>query len=125
MEPETGVSGREQRKKWRHACNGNALLYDLITQRRMPGMILDLSISGCLIRPDQPGFLRAGDVMEVSFALHGVSIRATGCIRNIRPDHAMGIEFRRLTESTTAQIVRLLNILIEESESHPQPETRE
>jgi len=124
MEREVALLGREQRKNWRHACHGNVSLYDRITQKRMPGTILDLSVSGCLILPDQPGFLRAGDVMEVSFTLHGVSIRVMGCIRNIRHDHCMGIEFRGLEGAAKAQVVRLLNILIEESAYNQQPQSR-
>jgi len=99
------------------------MLYDRITQKRMPGTILDLSVAGCLIRPDGPGFLRTGDVMEISFTLHGVSVRVTGCIRNLRPDNSMGIEFRGLDGAAKSQIVRLLNILIEESAGDRQAET--
>jgi hypothetical protein len=108
------AAGLEQRRNWRYACHGNVSLYDLITQKRVPGEILDLSVSGCLVRPNDVGILREGDVIEVSFSLHGYSIRVNGCIRNIRPDQSMGIEFRGRNDTSTRMLTRLLQELAEE-----------
>jgi PilZ domain len=113
--------GREQRRNWRYPCQGNASLYDLITQRRVPGEILDLSISGCLVRPDEPGVLREGDVIEISFTLHGHSIRVMARVQNIRPDHSMGIEFRGRNDEASRRITRLMQKLAEESMRGRQP----
>lgn len=106
--------GREQRRNWRYACDGDVSLYDLITQKRVSGKIRDLSISGCLVYPDDPGVLHSGDVVEVSFSLHGFSIRVSGSIRHIRPDNSFGIEFRGRGDSATPQIIRLMQKLAEE-----------
>ncbi len=123
MGQEVAISGREQRRSWRYACNGSVTLYDLITQRWIPGTLVDLSISGCLVRPDNPGTLRAGDVIEVSFSLYGYSVRVSGAIRNIRPDQSMGIEFRSRNDQTSQQIVRLMQKLAEESTRNHHPES--
>jgi hypothetical protein len=122
MEQQATVAGREQRRSWRYACNGNVTLYNLIAQRWIPGTILDLSISGCLVRPDEPGALRAGDVVEVSFSLHGFSVRVTGAIRNVRPDNSMGVEFRGRNDQASQQINRLMQKLADEWTRAQHPE---
>jgi hypothetical protein len=114
MAQEVTATGREQRRDWRYACNGSVSLYDLITQRWLAGTLLDLSISGCLIRPDDPGALRAGDVIEVGFSLFGHSVRVTGLVRHVRADQSMGIEFRIRNEHAHHQMVRLMQRLADE-----------
>jgi hypothetical protein len=110
------ASSREQRRDWRYACTGNVTLYDLITKKWVPGRILDLSISGCLVVPDEPGLLRAGDVVEVSFSIQGFSVRAPATIRHVRGDSSMGIQFRsRGNDESNRQISRLMQKLAEES----------
>lgn len=113
--------GREQRRNWRYACHAYVSLYDMITQRRVPGEIIDLSVSGCLVRPEETGVLRAGDVVELSFSLRGYSIRTMGNIRNIRPDNCMGIEFRERSDGPNWQLARLLQELAQESAQNEPP----
>lgn len=118
------TSGREQRRSWRYACHGYVSLYDQITQRRVPGEILDLSVSGCLVRPDEHGVLHEDEVIEVSFTLHGYSVRAMGRIRHIRADKSMGIEFRGRNDDSSRQIARLMEKLAEEWMRSQNPENR-
>jgi hypothetical protein len=114
MGQQVTASGREQRRDWRYACEGSVSLYHLLTQRWFSGTIVDLSISGCLVRPDEPGRLQSGDVVEVSFSFYGYSIRVTGAIRHIRPDQSMGIEFRARNENTNQQIIQVMQRLAQE-----------
>lgn len=113
MVREVTTTGREQRKNWRYACNANVSLYNVLNQRRIPGIIVDLSVSGCLVRPDEPG-LQAGDILEVSFSLHGFSIRVGATVRNVRPDNSIGIEFRGRNDNSSWQISKLIERLAEE-----------
>jgi len=89
-------------------------MYHLLTQRWYSGTIVDLSISGCLVRPDEPGCLQSGDVVEVSFSLFGYSIRVTAAIRHVRPDQSMGIQFRARNENTNQQIIQVMQRLAQE-----------
>jgi hypothetical protein len=86
--------------------------------------MIDLSISGCLVRLDEPGLLRQGDVIEVSFSLHGFSVRMPASIRNIRPDQTMGIQFRDRGDSSNWQLARLMQELAQQSVSNQHPEPR-
>jgi hypothetical protein len=99
-------------------------LYDVILRKRLSGKILDLSMSGCLVVPDDPDALQAGDLVEVSFSIHGFSIRVSGCIRHARADHSMGVEFSEGRDSSDPQIARLMQKLAEEWMRNPQQETR-
>jgi hypothetical protein len=90
----------------------------------MSGKILDLSMSGCLVVPDEPDALQAGDLVEVSFSIHGFSIRASGCIRNARADHSMGVEFNEGRDSSNPQVAQLMQKLAEEWISNPHQETQ-
>lgn len=113
MEREVTTPGREQRKNWRYACNANVSLYNVLNQKRISGVIVDLSVSGGLVRPDEPG-LQGGDLVEVSFSLHGFSIRVQATVRNVRPDNSIGIEFRGRNDSSSWQISKLIERLAEE-----------
>jgi hypothetical protein len=77
--------------------------------------MIDLSISGCLVRLDEPSLLHEGDVIEVSFSLHGYSIRMPASIRNIRPDQSMGIQFRERADNSNWQLAHLMQELAQES----------
>lgn len=125
MEQGFTTPGREQRRNWRFACQAYVSLYNLISQRRVPGQMIDLSISGCLVRLDEPDLLREGDVIEVSFSLHGFSIRMPASIRNIRPDQTMGIQFRDRGDSSNWQLARLMQELAQQSVSNQHPEPRQ
>jgi PilZ domain len=90
----------------------------------MSGKILDLSMSGCLVVPDDHNALQEGDLVEVSFSIHGFSIRVGGCIRNKRPDHSMGIEFNEGRDSSNPQVAQLMQKLAEEWMQNSHQQTR-
>lgn len=106
--------GHERRRSWRFPCECPVLMSRLLSQRRVAGQMLDLSASGCLVRADEGGILETDDVIELSFSIHGYSIRVFGCIRNVRSYNSLGIEFRDRNEDTVRQIGRLVQKLAED-----------
>ena len=91
----------------------------MVTQRRVPGKILDLSLTGCLVRPDENGLLQEGNVVEISFSIYGYSVRATAAIRHIRSDQCMGIEFRKRSDDW--QLTKLMEKLAAEWTRNQRP----
>jgi hypothetical protein len=116
------TAGREQRRDWRYPCDANVSLYDVITRKWVSGKMVDLSISGCLVRPDEAGLLREGDLVELSFSLHGYSIRTSASIRYVRSDQCMGIMFRGRNDSNW-QIAKLMQKLAQDSVLNQHPQT--
>jgi hypothetical protein len=115
MEQWATKPGSEQRRDWRYSCDANVVFYDVIASRWISGKLLDLSLSGCLARPDEAGLLRQGDLVEVSFSLFGYSIRISGSVRYVRNDHCMGIMFRARNDSSNWQLGKILQKLAEDS----------
>jgi PilZ domain len=116
MENRLTGAGREKRGAHRFVCEGAVSISSLIGGTRVSGTMLDLSISGCLVSPDQPDLFRQDEVVEVSFCIREVAIRAKGWVRDIRPAReSMGIEFAGLTDSARRDLLHLMQRLGEES----------
>jgi PilZ domain len=116
MENRSATAGREKRAAYRFPCEGAVSISSLLGGTRVSGKILDLSLTGCLICPDQPDLLRQDEIVEVSFCIHGLAIRAKGWVRDIRPAReSIGIEFAGLTDPARRDLLHLMQKLGEES----------
>ena len=71
--------------------------------------VLDLSMSGCRLRtsPRFPG--SAWDQVEVSFKLHGISLRFSGEIQWIDGRQLIGIRFTSLTAQRREELAKALS----------------
>lgn len=107
---------KEQRRDCRYPCRDEVVvtLESLLTRRRVSAKMVNLSLSGCLVRPDERGVLREDEVTNVSFYMSGRGVRLMGRVRNIREDGAaMGIEFRGRDDGWKSTIAKLVTELAE------------
>lgn len=114
MTERTARTTRELRRDCRYPCAADVELSNLITQTRVPGRMIDLSVSGCLVRPAEADRFRSNDFVELSFTAHQLSIRVTGYVRHLRQDLSMGIEFLARNDDCKRRILRLVSVLAEE-----------
>lgn len=115
-------NGRERRRSWRFPCECDVTISRLLSQRRMSGHMLDVSATGCLLRSEEASILQSNDLVELSFTVHGYSIRVLASVRDMRSYNSLGLEFVDRNEETLRQIGELMRKLAEDwaKENDPQ-----
>lgn len=114
MQRRAAALAQDKRRDSRFQCTGDVTISGLGGASRVTGTVLDLSLSGCLIRPDTSATLREGELVEVSLYIDQTPIRAKGCIRSMRPDGTIGIEFVMLSDSGKWHLHELMQQLAQQ-----------
>lgn len=74
------------------------------------GALIDISISGCLVRITEPVVVNPEDIVELRINLLTLAFRALGYVRHANPaTHAMGIEFHHISAQDKADLATLIN----------------
>jgi hypothetical protein len=115
--------GRDRRRNSRYPCECIVTISRLLSQRQVTGRMLNLSVSGCLAISDEAGIFGSNDLVELSFSVHGYSIRVLASIRDLRSYNSMGLEFVDRNPETLWQIGELVRKLAEDwaKQDAPQP----
>jgi PilZ domain len=108
--------GFERRSSRRFRCTGEASIFVISSGVNLAGRIADLSMSGCQVYVDRPGFLKEYDKIEVAFNIDRLFVRVRGYVRNVRPDHSVGIEFNSVSERTKQRLEELVEELKDRAE---------
>ncbi len=103
----------ERRKQPRLHCKGVAEISVLSVKAKIPGTLLDLSVSGCCIHSSLPLPSIENPFVEVHLHVKGISLRLAGVVRHVRKDHRAGIEFVDVTSRKAEQIKELIQELLE------------
>jgi hypothetical protein len=116
MEPNPDASQkltqkRERRKESRHPVDGSAILNLLYLGIKMPGRVLDLSLSGCCIRTDDRYVLGIFRRVEVELRIEGLPFRLAGVTQSIHNSYSVGIRFLDVSERKREQLVQLIEDL--------------
>lgn len=102
-----------RRAQPRLRCRGVAEVVVLRLERKIPGMLLDLSVGGCCIQTTQPIPSIERPSVEVRLTVNGITLRVAGIVRNVRKDRYAGIEFINVTPRKADQILELVKELTE------------
>jgi PilZ domain len=103
----------DRRTQPRLRCGGVAEVVLLRLGRKLPGILLDLSVGGCCIQTDSPIPYIERPSVEVQLTVNGITLRVAGIVRNVRNDRRAGIEFIGVTPRKADQIIELVKELIE------------
>jgi len=103
----------DRRAAPRMRCKGIAEVTVLSLGKRLPGKLIDLSLSGCCIATEGPMPPVESPVVEVQVTVDGTTLRVAGVVRNVLKDHRLGIEFVDVTRRKAQQISELVAELIE------------
>jgi hypothetical protein len=109
-------SKRERRESSREAVETSAVIDLIKIASRLPGRILDLSLSGCRIRTDDPFPVGIYTRIEVEFCLDGLPFRLGGVIQGIHDRHTVGIRFLDMSSRKREQIEQLMEEIREKKE---------
>jgi hypothetical protein len=108
----------ENRRAKRYRYSADATLRPLGSGLTLPGVLLDLSYRGCLIRLIGSADIEVGTFLDLSINSNAVSFRALGEVRHCsRVPCLIGISFANLNRRGPADV----RDLIAELESHQQP----
>jgi len=103
-------SKRERRAQSRHGVDTSALIYLINVGSRLPGRIVDLSLSGCRIRTDERFPVGIYTRVETEFRLQGLPFRLGGVIQAVHDHdrHNVGIRFLDVSARKREQVEQLI-----------------
>jgi hypothetical protein len=110
-------SKRERRESFREAVETSAVIDLIKIASRLPGRILDLSLSGCRIRTDDSFPVGIYTRIEVEFRLGGLPFRLGGVIQGVHDRHTVGIRFLDLSSRKREQVEQLMEEIREKKEA--------
>jgi hypothetical protein len=99
---------RERRESSREAVDTSAVIDLIRIASRLPGRILDLSLSGCRICTDEPFPVGIYTRVETEFRLDGLPFRLGGVIQGIHDRHTVGIRFLDMSSRKKEQVEQLM-----------------
>jgi PilZ domain len=105
----------EARKTRRYPCYGT-IEFRVQYWYTFTGKILNLSLEGCFIQPDQPTGHTVGERLDLRFKVRHLTFLVQCIVRRVAPDGTLGVEILLLSDRTRTQ----LKDLIEELESAEQ-----
>jgi hypothetical protein len=108
---------RERREACREAVDTSAVIDLIRIASRLPGRILDLSLSGCRIRTDEPFPVGIYTRIEVEFRLDGLAFRLGGVIQGIHDRRTVGIRFLDMSSRKREQVEQLMEEIREKKEA--------
>jgi c-di-GMP-binding flagellar brake protein YcgR len=112
------VVGRERRAQARHSVDTHAVIYLIDVAARIPGRILDLSISGCRIRADERFPVGIYRRVETEFKVDGLPFRLAGVVQSLHDKFNVGIRFLDMSPRKRDQLTQLMEE-IEEMRRNP------
>ena len=103
-------TGRDRRETLREAVDTTAVIDLINIASRLPGRILDLSLSGCRIRTDERFPVGIYTRVETEFRLAGLPFRLGGVIQAIhdRERRNVGIRFLDMSSRKREQVEELI-----------------
>lgn len=107
------ASKRDRRRESRLDVDGTAVLHLVNLALRMPGRILNLSMSGCLIVTEERFMVGIYRRVEVEFKLEGLPFRLAGVTQSVQGHHKVGVRFLDISERKREQLVELIKELDE------------
>jgi len=107
--PERGRLNRRNRA--RLAVHSFAVIYLVKTGSKLVGRIVDLSLSGCRIRTDEPFPVGIYTRVEAGFHLDGLPFRLGGVTQAIHDRHNVGIRFLDMTDRSRERVEGLIEEL--------------
>ena len=80
----------------------------------MAGALIDISISGCLVRIAEPVTASPEDIVELRISLLTLAFRALGVVRHANAvSHSIGIEFHHIAEQDKADLATFIDYFVE------------
>lgn len=103
---------QERRKAPRYSCHG-PIDFRIPGWHSRKGRILNLCLSGCLIRPalNTNGSYEIGDQLDLRFEVNRFRFRVQCAIRSIHPSGSLGVEILGLSERCRGQLYELVSEL--------------
>ena len=100
----------EARKTRRYSCYG-PIEFRVQDWYTFTGKILNLSLEGCFIQPDQPTGYTVGDRLNLRFEVHHLTFLVQCIVRRVAPDGTLGVEILLLSDRTRTQLKQLIEEL--------------
>jgi hypothetical protein len=102
----------EHRRARRYRLGGEATARPLDTDITMPGKVIDVSASGCLVMvPCLAGF-EVGTFVDMSVSTGAATFRALGTICHRAPNHwRVGVSFVNLSRRGQSELGELIDVL--------------
>ncbi|MGO9317635.1 MAG: PilZ domain-containing protein [Terracidiphilus sp.] len=101
-------TGRDRREVMREAVDTTAVIVLIKIASRLPGRILDLSLSGCRIRTDERFPVGIYTQVETEFRLAGLPFRLGGVVQAIHDKQTVGIRFLDMSSRKREQVEELI-----------------
>jgi hypothetical protein len=102
----------EHRRARRFRLPGQVTARPLETDITMPGRVIDLSASGCLLMVPCLAKFQIDTFVDLSVTAGAVTFRALGSIRHCVPNHwRIGISFVNLTRRGQSELTQLIEAL--------------
>lgn len=99
---------RERRVETRHAVDTGAIVFLIDVRARILGRIVDLSMSGCRIRTDEPFPVGIYRRVETEFNVDGLSFRLAGVVQALHNRFTVGIRFLDMSVRKRDQLQQLM-----------------
>jgi len=101
-------SEEDRRQHPRFQCDGVAEIRSLSSGLRRSGMIVNLSLKGCLVRLGNDPCFRKGEAVEMTFCVRQLPVRIQGFVRQRHLGPGVGIEFTLLAERGKRRLMELI-----------------
>jgi hypothetical protein len=104
----------EHRRERRYRLLGQVTARPLETDITMPGRVIDVSASGCLLMVPCLAKFQIDTFVDMSVTTNAATFRALGSIRHCVPNHwRIGISFVNLTQRGQNELTQLIQALEE------------
>jgi hypothetical protein len=101
-------SEEDRRQHPRFQCGGEAEIRSLASGLRRSGMIVNLSLQGCLVRLGNDPCFRKDEAVEMTFCVRQLPVRIQGFIRQRQLGPGVGVEFTLLAERGKRRLLELI-----------------
>jgi c-di-GMP-binding flagellar brake protein YcgR len=105
---------KEQRRNPRFECTGEAGVQLAAGELRCPARIVNLSEGGCLLILKEPQCLLQDTIVELTFGVNNLLLRAPGQVKAKRSETAIGFQFTLLSDRLRRQLKELIERLVED-----------
>jgi hypothetical protein len=105
------VYNHERRAHPRHSIGTTAVITVTNTGGQLRGWLLDLSLSGCRVRTDEPSELSAEARVSAELLLGGVLVYANGVVEANEDQHNLRIRFLDMNDSQREKVGKLIEQL--------------
>ena len=106
--PKPKLTVAERRAESRHTVDTTANILLVKVASRIPGRILNLSLSGCRIRTNEQFPVGIYTRVETEFHLEGLPFRLGGVVQTLQDRQQVGIRFLDMSERKREQLSQLI-----------------